>query len=307
MSVGAEPAGRTAAAADAAGLFDTARTSGKTRLAIQLGPGTAWLIAFFAIPIVLILVYSFYSFSDGQMSSALTFDNYQRALGTEVYRTVLFKSLRYGVIVTIACLLIGYPVAYVLARAGAKRRHLLFLALIIPFWTSIVVRTFAWKIMLGTNGLVNYLLRDLGLIDLPIKFLYTEQAVLVGLTHVFLPFMILPLYAVLEKIDPSLEEAAMDLGANRLRTFLRVILPLSLPGLSTGCMLVFILTIGSYLTPDILGGPSELMISNVIRNEYYVTFNWPFGGALASIFLIITLAMIVAYNRAFKFDRMAER
>lgn len=300
--------GSTSVAGAAAGRqLGAARASRRRRLAVQLGPGMFWLIVFFAVPIGLVLVYSFYTFSEGLMSAVLTFDNYVRALVTDVYRQVLLKSLRYGLIVAIACLVVGYPVAYLLARVATKRRHLLFIALIIPFWTSIVVRTFAWKIVLGTNGLVNFALRDLGLIDLPIKFLYTEAAVLVGLTHVFLPFMILPLYAVLEKIDPALEEAAMDLGAGRIRTFLKVVLPLSLPGLSTGCMLVFILTIGSYLTPDILGGPGELMISNIIRNEYYVTFNWPFGGALASIFLVITLAMIMAYNRVFRLDRMVER
>jgi spermidine/putrescine transport system permease protein len=266
-----------------------------------------WLIFFFTVPIALVLLFSFYHFSEGVMTPAFTLENYGRALGTEVYRNVFLKSLRYGVIVTLMCLFIGYPLAYFVARVTGRYRSLLFIMLIIPFWTTIVVRTFAWKIMLGTNGIVNFSLRDLGIIDLPIKFLYTENAVLVGLTHVFLPFMVLPLYAVIEKIDLALEEAAMDLGAGRVRTFLRVTLPLSLPGLSTGCLLVFILTIGSYLTPDILGGPGELMISNIIRDEFYVTFNWPFGGALASIFLVITLTLILVYNRLFKFDRMQVR
>lgn len=286
---------------------DHLRSSESVRLGGLLAPGFVWLILFFTVPICLVLVFSFYRFSEGVMTPDLTLENYTRALGTEVYRAVFLKSLRYGVIVTIACLVVGYPVAYFVARRAARYRALLFLALIIPFWTTIVVRTFAWKIMLGTNGLVNFLLRESGLVDLPIKFLYTENAVLVGLTHVFLPFMILPLYAVIEKLDPALEEAAMDLGAGRLRTFLRVTLPLSLPGISTGCVLVFILTIGSFLTPDILGGPGELMIANIIRDEYYVTFNWPFGGALASIFLAITLMLILAYNRAFRLDRLQER
>lgn len=288
------------------GMLDTMRATPLARLGLLLSPGTLWLVLFFTLPIALVLVFSFYSFSNGQMTADLTLDNYARALGTAVYRNVFIKSLRYGLFVTLGCLIIGYPVAYLLARSAYKRRQLLFIALIIPFWTSIVVRTFAWKIMLGTNGFVNFTLRDLGLIDLPIKFLYTEQAVLVGLAHVFLPFMILPLYAVIEKIDPALEEAAQDLGASHLRTFLRVTLPLSLPGIATGCMLVFILAIGSFLTPDILGGPGNLMISNIIRDEYYVTFNWPFGGALSSLFLIIALTMIILYNRMFKFQRVTE-
>lgn len=288
-------------------LSDRLRSKEWVRLGTLLTPGMIWLILFFTVPIALVLLFSFYHFSEGTMTPGFTLENYGRALGTEVYRNVFLKSLRYGVIVTLMCLFIGYPLAYFVARVTERYRSLLFIMLIIPFWTTIVVRTFAWKIMLGTNGIVNFSLRDFGLIDLPIKFLYTENAVLVGLTHVFLPFMVLPVYAVIEKIDRALEEAAMDLGAGRVRTFLRVTLPLSLPGLSTGCMLVFILTIGSFLTPDILGGPGELMISNIIRDEFYVTFNWPFGGALASIFLVITLTLILVYNRLFKFDRMQER
>jgi ABC-type spermidine/putrescine transport system permease subunit I len=288
-------------------LSDRLRSREWVRLATLLTPGMIWLILFFTVPIALVLLFSFYHFSEGTMTPDFTLENYGRALGTEVYRNVFLKSLRYGVIVTLMCLFIGYPLAYFVARVTDRYRSLLFIMLIIPFWTTIVVRTFAWKIMLGTNGIVNFSLRDFGLIDLPIKFLYTENAVLVGLTHVFLPFMVLPVYAVIEKIDLALEEAAMDLGAGRVRTFLRVTLPLSLPGLSTGCLLVFILTIGSFLTPDILGGPGELMIANIIRDEFYVTFNWPFGGALASIFLVITLTLILVYNRLFKFDRMQER
>jgi spermidine/putrescine transport system permease protein len=279
----------------------------RLRLAGLLFPGVVWLVLFFTIPIGSVLLFSFYSFDSGVMIRDFTLENYERALGTEVYRKVLFKSLTYGVVVTAICLVVGYPVAYFLARANERMRGLLFIALIIPFWTSIVIRTFAWKILLGSNGFVNFVLRDIGLIDLPIKFLYTQEAVIIGLTHVFLPFMILPLYAVLEKIDPAHEEAAMDLGANRLWTFMRVTLPLSLPGISTGCLLVFLLTIGSFLTPDILGGPGELMISNIIRDEYYVTFNWPFGGTLAALFLGLTLLMIFAYNKLFKFNRTEER
>ncbi|MCP5151804.1 MAG: ABC transporter permease [Ectothiorhodospiraceae bacterium] len=293
-----------AAGAAPASLGDRLRSRAGLRLGVLLAPGFVWLVIFFTVPIALVLVFSFYHFAEGIMTPGFTLDNYARALGTDVYRSVFMKTMRYGLTVTLICLIVGYPVAYFVARSAGRWRNLLFVALIIPFWTTIVVRTFAWKIMLGTNGLVNYGLRELGIIDMPLKFLYTETAVMVGLTHVFLPFMILPLYAVLEKIDPVLEEAAMDLGAGRIRTFLRVTLPLSLPGVSTGCLLVFILTIGSFLTPDILGGPGELMIANVIREEYYTTFNWPFGGALASIFLIITLVMILVYNRLFRFDKL---
>lgn len=271
-------------------------------LAGLLSPGMIWLILFFSVPIAAVLVFSVFTNHDGQMFREFTMENYTRALTTAVYREVLMKSMWYGLLTTTACLLVGYPVAYLIARAQPSCQKLLFIGLIIPFWTSIVVRTFSWKILLGSNGFVNFTLRELGLIDVPIKFLYTQLAVNTGLVHVFLPFMILPLYAVLEKLDPAHEEAAMDLGAGRWMTFLRITLPLSLPGISTGCLLVFLLTIGSFLTPAILGGPSELMISNIIYDEYYVTFNWPFGGALAALFLALTLLMIVIYNKTFRFE-----
>ena len=285
-------------------LITNVRSNVRAKLAVQLAPGVLWLIAFFVVPILLVLLYSFYHFSNGTMIETLTLDNYLRVFQDTIYLKVFIKSLRYGVIVTLACLIVGYPVTYFLARSSYKRRDLLFLALIIPFWTSIVVRTYAWKMLLGTNGLMNHYLGKLGVIDAPIKLLYTEQAVIVGLVHVFLPFMILPLYAVLEKIDPSLEEAAKDLGANRFRTFMRITLPLSVPGISTGCLLVFILAIGSFLTPDLLGGTSESMISNIIRGEFYITFNWPFGSALAVLLLVIILTMVAAYNRLFKIEKI---
>ncbi len=300
MTVGADSDARGVASR----LIASIRSNLYVKLAVQLAPGMFWLIAFFVIPILLVFLYSFYRFSNGTMIETLTLENYLRVFHDTIYLKVFIKSLRYGLIVTLACLFIGYPVAYFLARSTYKRRDPLFLALIIPFWTSIVVRTYAWKMLLGTNGLFNYYLGKFGLIDAPIRLLYTEQAVLVGLVHVFLPFMILPLYAALEKIDPSLEEAAMDLGANRFRTFLKIILPLSVPGVSTGCLLVFILAIGSFLTPDLLGGSSQSMISNIIRGEFYITFNWPFGSALAVLLLVIILTMVAVYNRLFKVEKI---
>jgi spermidine/putrescine transport system permease protein len=279
--------------------------SEKLKLFTQLGPGVSWLILFFFIPILVIFAYSFYHYADGLMERAFTLENYVRAFTQQVYFRIFIKSLRYGVIVTLSCLLIAYPCAYFLARTRYKRKEVLFLALIVPFWTSIVVRTYAWKILLGSNGLVNYFLTQTGIIEDPIRFLYSERAVFIGLIHVFLPFMILPLYAAIEKINLSLEEAAEDLGAGRLKTLLRITIPLSLPGISTGCLIVFILTVGSYITPDLLGGPSEVMISNIIQKEYYVSFNWPFGSALSMLLLFIILLLILFYNRLFKLEKIA--
>jgi len=276
----------------------------RNRLLVQLGPGTAWIGLFFFLPLALILVYSFYTFSEGRVIHVLTLENYARALTQSIYYKVFLKSLWYGVIVTLASLVIGYPCALFLARTPFRRKDILFVALIVPFWTTIVVRTYAWKILLGSKGVVNYVLIGTGLVDEPLRLLYTQTAVFFGLIHVFLPFLILPLYASLEKIDRSLEEAAMDLGGGRVRTFLRVTFPLSLPGVNTGCLLVFILTVGSFVTPELLGGPKEIMIANIIQREYYDSFNWPFGFSLAVLLLLVVLILVVFYNRLFKLERI---
>lgn len=276
----------------------------RIRLLVQIGPGTTWIGLFFFLPLVLILVYSFYQFSEGQVVKVFTLDNYARALSQSIYYRIFLKSLWYGVVVTLSALIIGYPCAHFLARTSYRRKDLLFIGLIVPFWTTIIVRTYAWKILLGSKGVVNYVLLWTGLVDEPVRLLYTQTAVFFGLIHVFLPFMILPLYGSIEKIDHSLEEAAMDLGAGRLRSFLRVNLPLSLPGINTGCLLVFILTVGSFITPELLGGPREIMIANIIQREYYESFNWPFGFSLAVLLLLVVLTLVIVYNRLFKLERI---
>ncbi|MES0883941.1 ABC transporter permease [Roseibium sp. SCP14] len=268
-----------------------------------LTPGAVWLFAFLLLPMFVLLAMSFNSYIDAQIINEFTLENYRRIFTEPVYGKVVLRSFTIAITVTAVTLLLGYPVAHFIARKTSKYKDLLFLALIIPFWTSIVIRTYAWKILLGNSGMVNYLLREAGLIDLPVQFLFSTSAVVVGLVHVFLPFMIMPLYASLDKLDPSLEEAASDLGANRIRTFLRVTLPLTLPGVAMGSLLVFILALGSFLTPDLLGGTNTLMISNVIQAEFLESGNWPFGGAMAVSFLCLSLVFIFSYNRLFRFDQ----
>lgn len=268
-----------------------------------LTPGTFWLLAFLVLPMGVLIAMSFNSFVDMQIIETFTFENYQRIFTEPVYGKVVLRSFTIAIIVTAVTLLLGYPVAHFIARKTSKYKDLLFLALIVPFWTSIVIRTYAWKILLGNSGMVNYLLRKVGIIDIPIQFLFSTTAVVIGLVHVFLPFMIMPLYASLDKLDPSLEEAASDLGANRIRTFFRVTLPLTLPGVAMGSLLVFILALGSFLTPDLLGGTNTLMISNVIQAEFLESGNWPFGGSMAVSFLGLSLLFIFAYNRLFRFDQ----
>ena len=265
-------------------------------------PGTFWLVIFFAVPMFLVLRTSFNSFVDAQLVHDFTLANYGRVFSELLYAKVLLKSLLTGLVVTVLCLVLGYPVAHFIARKAKRNREILFLGLIIPFWTSLVVRTYAWKILLGNNGVVNYHLLELGIIDSPIRMLFTTTAVVIGLVHVFLPFMILPLYASLENLDESLEEAAQDMGANRVQTFAKVIIPLTMPGIATGCLLTFLMTVNSFLTPNILGGPGDAMISNVIQSEFFGTFNWPFGSSLAIVFLIFALGFVFFYNRIFDLE-----
>jgi spermidine/putrescine transport system permease protein len=276
----------------------------RSRLLVQIAPGISWLLLFFFVPLLLVFVYSFYEFSDGRVIKQFTLSNYERALSSAVYYRIFVKSLGYGLVVTLTGLVVGYPCAHFLARTRFRRKDILFVGLIVPFWTTIVVRTYAWKILLGTKGVANHVLLSLGIVQEPVKLLYTQTAVMFGLVHVFLPFMILPLYASIEKIPRHLEEAAMDLGAGRIRSFLRVNLPLSLPGINTGCLLVFILTVGSFVTPELLGGPGEIMIANVIQREYYESFNWPFGFAMAVLLLMVILVLVIFYNRLFKLERI---
>jgi len=275
----------------------------RNRIIALLTPGTAWLVIFFVLPMLLVFRSSFDTFKNGLVIDQFTYENYGRILSESLYVNVLLKSLATGLFVTLACLVIGYPVAHFIARKAQRRRNLLLLGLIIPFWTSLVVRTYAWKLLLGSNGVMNYYLIQLGIVDSPVKILFSTSAVIIGLVHIFLPFMILPLYASIEKLDSSLEEASQDLGGNRIHTFFKVTLPLTLPGVTTGCMLVFIMTVGSFLTPDVLGGAGDSMISNVIQSEFFGTFNWPFGSALAMSFLGFSLVFVATYNKFFKIDK----
>jgi spermidine/putrescine transport system permease protein len=299
MTSAAASAQGSLAADNGARLIERRR---RRRLFGLLSPGVFWLLVFFALPMLSVLRASFDSFVDAQVVHNFTLANYERVFSESLYAKVLFKSLLTGLMVTVLCLGIGYPVAHFIARKARKSRELLFLGLIIPFWTSLVVRTYAWKILLGTSGVLNYHLMQLGIIASPLKILYSTTAVVIGLVHVFLPFMILPLYASIEKLDDSLEEAAQDMGANRIQTFIKVVLPLTMPGVATGCMLTFIMTVNSFLTPDLLGGPGNAMISNVIQSEFFQTFNWPFGSALSVVFMVFALGLVYFYNHLFKLD-----
>lgn len=261
-----------------------------------LGPGAVWLALFFLVPLLIMAAYSLMLRGTyGGVRPGFTLEHYRRFFDP-LYLDILRRTLVWSLAATAICLLLGYPVAYVVARARRWRAVLLFLV-VLPFWTSFLVRTFAMIFLLRDTGLVNTVLLRLGLIDTPLTLLYTPFSVMAGLVYGFLPFMILPIYASLEKLDPTLLEAAETLGATPTARFLQVTLPLSLPGVVAGCFLVFIPALGSFLTSDLLGGAKQLMIGNLIQNQFSAARNWPFGSAASFVVTAVALVAVVGYLR----------
>jgi spermidine/putrescine transport system permease protein len=261
-----------------------------------LAPGGFWLLAFFLVPIVIMLVYSVMPRGIyGGVEPGFTLEHYRRFFDP-LYLDILQRTFVWSILCTVICLLMGYPVAYVIARGGRWKNLLLFLV-VLPFWTSFLVRTFAMIFLMRDSGLINNWLLKLGLIQEPLSLLYTPFAVMVGLVYGFLPFMILPIYASLEKLDLSLLEAAEVLGARPGARFRKVTLPLSMPGVVAGCLLVFIPALGSFLTSDLLGGAKQLMIGNLVQNQFSAARNWPFGSAASFIVMALVLASVMVYLR----------
>jgi spermidine/putrescine transport system permease protein len=259
---------------------------------LLLGPGTVWLLLFFLVPIIIMLVYSVMPRGVyGGVDPGFTLEHYTRFFDP-LYLDILRRTFVWSVACTVICLVLGYPVAYAIARSGRWKNFLLFLV-VLPFWTSFLVRTFAMIFLLRDTGLVNTWLTQLGL-D-PITMLYTPFAVMIGLVYGFLPFMVLPIYASQEKLDLSLLEAAEVLGAKPAQRFRRVTLPLSMPGVVAGCLLVFIPALGSFLTSDLLGGAKQLMIGNLVQNQFSAARNWPFGSAASFIVMALVLVAVMIY------------
>jgi len=256
---------------------------------LLLGPGVFWLGAFFAVPMLLVLAASVMPRGVyGGVEPGFTLEHYRRFLDP-LYLHVLGRTVVWAGSATAACLLLGYPVAWVIARSR-RHRQLLLLLIVLPFWTSFLVRTFAMIFLLRDTGLINSLLLGAGLIRAPLTLLYTPFAVLLGLVYGFLPFMVLPIYASLEKLDPALLEAAEGLGARPVARFFTVILPLSLPGVIAGSLLVFVPALGSFVTSDLLGGAKQVMIGNLVQNQFTTARNWPFGSAAS--FAVMALVLV---------------
>jgi spermidine/putrescine transport system permease protein len=261
-----------------------------------LAPGLAWLLLFFVVPLVLMFGYSFMPRDTyGGVEAGFTLEHYSRFFDP-LYLAILGRTALYAVLCTALCLLSGYPVAYAIARGGRWRNFLIFLVML-PFWTSFLVRMFSMIFLMRESGLINSLLIKIGLIDEPITLLYTPPAVMVGLVYGFLPFMVLPMYTSLEKLDLSLLEAAEVLGARPAARFFRVTLPLSMPGVVAGSLLVFIPALGSFLTSDLLGGAKQIMVGNLVQNQFTTARNWPFGSAASFVMMTLVLLAVSLYLR----------
>ncbi|MDS4028001.1 MAG: spermidine/putrescine ABC transporter permease PotB [Candidatus Contendobacter sp.] len=263
---------------------------------VAVGVIYCWLAVFALLPNLLVVIASVLERgSDEFVAFAFTLDNYRRLFDPR-YLGVLLDSLWLAASTTALCLLLGYPFAYLLTRMPARWRPVLLLLVIIPFWTSSLVRTYAMVIILQTNGWLNQILLGLGLIAEPLELLYTEPAVIAGMLYALLPFMILPLYAVLEKLDRRLIEAARDLGAGRITIFRRIILPLTLPGVIAGCMLTFLPGLGMFYVADLLGGAKTLLVGNLIRDQFLSARDWPFGAAASVLLTGLMMLLLWAYS-----------
>ncbi len=259
-----------------------------------------WLVLFVLIPNLMIIITSFLTRDEANLIElTFTFDNYFRLLDP-LYAKVMLHSFYMAIVATILCLIIGYPFAYIVAKMPEKWRPIMLFLVIVPFWTNSLIRTYGLKIVLGTQGILNKALLDIGLIDAPLRLMYTETAVMIGLVYILLPFMILPLYSAIEKLDDTYIEAARDLGANKFQTLTKVILPLTMPGIIGGCLLVLLPALGMFYISDLLGGAKNLLIGNVIKSQVLNARDWPFGAATSIALTIAMAIMLYAYYRAGK-------
>jgi putrescine transport system permease protein len=270
----------------------------------------AWLLLFLVAPLMIILKISFadpivaqppftplLEPGDGVLPRIhLTADNYLFVVTDRLYLFTYLNSLKLAAVSTALCLLIGYPMAYGIARARNGNRNLLLMLVVLPFWISFLLRVYAWMGLLSTRGVINSALIAMGVIEEPLQLLYTDSAVFLGMVYSYLPFMILPLYATLERLDPTLLEAAADLGGRPARVFLDVTLPLSMPGVIAGCLLVFIPAMGEFVIPALLGGPDSLLIGRVLYDEFFSNRDWPVAAAEAVMLLAILMVPILLFQ-----------
>ena len=279
-----------------------------------------WLVVFFLLPFLIVLKISFadiaraippytelLSWADDQLSFILDFGNYLQLTDDPLYLDAYLQSLKTAAISTVICLIIAYPLAWAVAHSKPATRNILLLLVVLPSWVSFLVRVYAWMGLLNNNGILNRFLLWLGVIDHPLVILYTNVAVYIGIVYCYLPFMVLPIYTALTRIDYSLVEASQDLGARPLRTFFSVIVPLTRGGIIAGSMLVFIPAVGEYVIPELLGGPDSIMIGRILWQEFFNNRDWPVASALAVIILLILILPIIWFHKQQNKQSGAER
>ncbi len=271
--------------------------SRRYKAAVSLPP-LLWVLLFLLVPYALLFCYSFWMVSAQTIVRQWNLENYRELLRSPMYLEVLFRSMRIAGAVTALSLLLGYPLAYYLSFHARAKKDLLYQLVIIPLWVSYLVRAYAWKTILGSDGVLNALLQYLHLVEHPVQFLlYSPFAVVLTLTHIYTPFVFLPIYASLEHIPRTLVEASEDLGASPMATFWRVIFPLSLPGVLAGATFAFVLSLGDFLAPLLLGGPSGIMISNVVVSLFGAAYDWPLGAAISLCMLILVVGLLFLVER----------
>jgi mannopine transport system permease protein len=266
--------------------------------ALMALPLAALMIAAFVWPLVAFLSVSLFD-------PGFTLEHYAKLFATELYLDVLGETILTALIVTAVTLLLGYPIAWMMAKLSGRWAWIVAACVLIPLWTPVLVRSYAWIIILQRRGVLNTTLVSLGIVDQPLTMLYTFGAVVLAMTHVLMPFMILPIQSSLRAIPDELPRAARGLGASQLRVFTNIILPLSLPGVMAGCLMVFIIALGFYITPALVGGPRTLMISTLITQQAFELLNWPFAAAISTVLLVLTLGIAIVFRRLLNVDRLS--
>ena len=264
---------------------------------LLITPALVLLLGVYLYPLAQLLLLSF-------GSGAPSFASYVKFFDGAVYLATFGRTFRISVVVTLVCLLAGYPVGYLLARVGPVTLRVLTIAILVPLWTSILVRTYAWMVLLQQNGLLNNALRGLRLIERPLPLMYNEAGVVIGMTQVLLPFAILPIYASVRSIDPRLHAAAASMGAGPARRFWQVTLPLSLPGVAAAVLLVFVQSLGFFITPALLGGSRVITLAMMIETQVVDLLNWSFASAIAMILLLVTTALVLAFDRVLGLEKV---
>ena len=259
---------------------------------LLMGPGLGWLALFMVVPCALVFANAFFERGTyGGIDYNFTLENFTRA-AEPVYATIFLGSARIALMATAIALLVGYPAAFAISRQPARRQMALLVLVMLPFWSNYLIRTYAWMVLLNREGLINKALTGIGAIAEPLALLYNEFAVVTGLVYNYLPFVVLAIYSALQRLDPSLTEASRDLGAGAWTTFARITLPLTAPGIAAGAVFVFVLSIGNFITPDLLGGGRMQMIGNLIYDQFLTARDWPFGAALSFILNAIMMALL---------------